>query len=75
MEDSDSAVGSSWALELRLHSLWNLPGIETVSPGLAGGFFASEPPGKSRAMTFSSFYSHFKNDCLLAVRKKMVIRV
>ena len=75
LEDSDSAVGSSWALELRLHSLWNLPGIETVSLGLAGGFFTSETRGKSRALMFSSFYYHFKNDCLLAVRKKMVIRV
>ena len=70
LEDSDSVVGSSWALELRLHSLWNLPGIKPVSPGLAGGFFTSEPPGKSRAMTFSSFYSCFKNDCLQQLERK-----
>ena len=31
------------------HSLWGLPGpgIEPVSPALAGGFLASGPPGKS----------------------------
>ena len=29
--------------------MWNLPrpGIEPVSPALAGGFFTTEPPGKS----------------------------
>ena len=41
----------SWALEHRLRScggFWNLPrpGMESVSPALAGGFFATEPPGK-----------------------------
>ena len=30
------------------HSMWELPspGIKPVSPGLAGGFFTIEPPGK-----------------------------
>ena len=48
----------SWALEHRLnsfgaraqllHSMWNLsgPGIEPVSPALAGRFFTTEPSGK-----------------------------
>ena len=29
--------------------MWDLPGpgIEPVSPALAGGFFTTEPPGKS----------------------------
>ena len=36
-----------WAYLLR--SLWNLPGpgIELVSPALAGGFLTTVPPGKS----------------------------
>ena len=31
-----------------LHSMWDLlgPGIESVSPALAGIFFIVEPPGK-----------------------------
>ena len=50
----------SWALEHRLSScgtrtqllcgMWDLPrpGIEPVSPALAGGFLTTEPPGKSQ---------------------------
>ena len=50
----------SWALEHRLSSCgtlvsllfgtWDLPepGIEPVSPALAGGFLTTAPPGKSR---------------------------
>ena len=32
-----------------LHSMWDLPGpgLEPVSPALAGGFLTTEPPGKS----------------------------
>ena len=29
------------------------PGIELVSPALAGGFFTTEPPGKPQAPDFS----------------------
>ena len=48
----------SWALEHRLsscgaraqllHSMWDLPGpgLEPVSPALAGGFLTTAPPGK-----------------------------
>ena len=50
----------SWAPEHRLNScgtwaellrgIWDPPrsGIEPVSPASAGGFFTTEPPGKSR---------------------------
>ena len=33
-----------------LCGMWDLPGpgIEPVSPALAGGFLTTEPPGKSR---------------------------
>ena len=53
-----SAVAASRLLEHRLSTggawapllcgMWDLPrsGIELVSPALAGGFFATEPPGK-----------------------------
>ena len=48
----------SWALERRLsicgtcalllHGMWDLPGpgLEPVSPALAGGFLTTVPPGK-----------------------------
>ena len=48
----------SWALERRLSSygtrasllrgMWDLPrpGLEPMSPGLAGGFLTTAPPGK-----------------------------
>ena len=37
-----------------LRSLWNLPGpgLEPVSPALAGGFLTTAPPGKSRHAWF-----------------------
>ena len=49
----------SWALERRLsscgtwaqlfHGMWDLPGpgLEPMSPPLAGGFLTTAPPGKS----------------------------
>ena len=37
--------------------MWDLPGpgIEPVSPALAGGFFTTEPPGKPQLLTSSLF--------------------
>ena len=39
--------GGAWALLLR--GMWDLPGpgLEPVSPALAGGFLTTAPPGKS----------------------------
>ena len=33
-----------------LHSMWDLPrpGLESVSPALAGGFLTTAPPGKPK---------------------------
>ena len=57
-----------WALEHRLsscdawaklfHGIWDLPGpgIEPVSPGLAGGFLSTEPPGKPLGIVLGPFY-------------------
>ena len=59
----------SWALECRLsscgarayllHGMWDLPGpgLESVSPALAGRFLTIEPPGKSQ--------DHFLNGWLI----------
>ena len=35
-----------------LHGMWDLPrpGIKPMSPALAGGFFTTEPPGKSQCL-------------------------
>ena len=58
------STGSRWALECRLsscgaraqllHGMWDLPrpGIEPVSPALAGRFLTTAPPGKSPYMLF-----------------------
>ena len=37
-----------------LRGMWDLPGpgLEPVSPALAGGFLTIAPPGKSRKMKF-----------------------
>ena len=55
-----------WALEHRLSSCgaqaqllcgtWDLPGpgLEPVSPALAGGFLTTAPPGKSRMCSFDN---------------------
>ena len=60
----------SWALECRLSSCgawayllpgtWDLPGpgLEPMSPALAGGFLITVPPGKPRAHFPGAFSSH-----------------
>ena len=42
---------------LLLHGMWDLPGpgIEPVSPTLAGGFFITAPPGKSLKSCFDAY--------------------
>ena len=54
---------SSRTLELRLRRaayglsyVWDLPGpgIEPASPELAGGYFTTKPPRKSRSSTFKA---------------------
>ena len=57
-----------WALELRLSSfgtwaqlLWGMwdppgPGLEPVSPALAGGLLTTAPPGKSLTKTLNGVY-------------------
>ena len=59
-----SPVAEHGPLECRLHScgaralllrgMWDLPGpgLEPVSPAMAGGFLTSAPPGKSPRLTF-----------------------
>ena len=32
--------------------MWDIPGIEPKSPGLAGEFFTTEPPGKLSSKGF-----------------------
>ena len=56
-----------WALERRLsscgtwayllHGMWDLPGpgIEPVSPALAGGFLTTAPPGKPQGLCLLIF--------------------
>ena len=46
---------SCGARALLLHGMWDLPGpgLEPVSPALAGGFFTTAPPGKP-SNTFKS---------------------
>ena len=58
----------SWALERRLSScgaraqllrgMWDLPtpGLEPVSPALAGGILTTAPPGKSSLYTLNSIF-------------------
>ena len=43
-------LSSCGAQALLFRGMWDLPrpGIEPVSPELAGGFLTTEPPGKSR---------------------------
>ena len=45
----------AWASLLR--GMWDLPrpGLEPVSPALAGGFFTTTPPGKSDTFFFFFF--------------------
>ena len=45
-----------------LHGTWDLPrpGLEPVSPALAGRFSTTAPPGKPKALWFSA-YKFFKS--------------
>ena len=57
-----------WALEHRLsscgteaqllHGMWDLPrpGLEPVSPALAGGFLTTVPPGKPQSVSSYTYY-------------------
>ena len=51
--------------------MWNLlgPGIELVSPALAGGFLSTVPPEKSQSLLFNtlSFIEHFSRDLLICI--------
>ena len=43
--------------------MWDLPGpgIEPVSPALAGGFFTTEPPGKPYPVVLEEHqFNHFR---------------
>ena len=44
-----------------LRGMWDLPGpgIESVSPALAGGFLTTVPPGKSLSTDFRNHYWRF----------------
>ena len=46
-------LSSCGARAYLLHGMWDLPGpgLEPVSPALAGGFLTTEPPGKSQCCT------------------------
>ena len=58
----------SWALERRLsscgaqaqllRSMWDLPrpGLEPVSPALAGGFLTTAPPGRSASFFLFEYF-------------------
>ena len=50
-----------------LRSPWDLPrpGLEPVSPALAGGFLATAPPGKSRCPVFLFSKSGNPNQCII----------
>ena len=57
LEQSLSNCGA-WAS--LLHSMWDLPGpgLEPVSPALAGGFLTTAPPGKSLTAVFKLASGH-----------------
>ena len=48
-------LSSCGARALLLHGMWDLPGpgLEPVSPALAGGFLATAPPGKPNNICFA----------------------
>ena len=64
---------ASWALEHRLsscgtrasllHGMWDLPGpgLEPMSPALAGGFLTTVPPGKSLSPVTFKTHVHLKS--------------
>ena len=70
LEDRHSSCGARASL---LHSMWDLsgPGIEPVSPALAGRFLTTEPPGKSYTF-FSSVHGTFsRKDHMLVCKTSL----
>ena len=53
-------LSSCGAQALFLHGMWDLPGpgLEPVSPALAGGFLTTAPPAKPLHLFFKSFSPH-----------------
>ena len=51
----DNRLSSCGARAQLLRGLWDLPGpgLEPVSPALAGGFLTTAPPGKPSTIVFS----------------------
>ena len=47
--------------------MWDLPrpGLEPMSPALAGGFLTTAPPGKSYIILIVSVFLHFDIDVLI----------
>ena len=50
---------------LLLHGMWDLPGpgLEPMSPALAGGFLTTVPPGKSFLSSWDAIYFFFLPNC------------
>ena len=48
--------------------MWDLPrpGLEPVSPALAGGFLTTAPPGKSKDGSFEGFVADVKIRAMIA---------
>ena len=46
--------------------MWDIPGpgLEPVSPALAGGFLTTAPPGKSQSLAFSAFRAKLRSLCV-----------
>ena len=64
LERSLSSCGARAQL---LGGMWDLPepGIEPMSPALAGGFLTTAPPGKSVWFVFICVFQVFCSECLL----------
>ena len=56
--------------------MWSLPrpGIEPISPALAGGFLTTGPPGKSRPVTLMHTHSVVKGKVTVTVSKEIMKR-
>ena len=58
-------------------AVWDLPGpgLEPVSPALAGGFLTTAPPGKPQDLTFYSILFPTSHSTFLLKKKKKNIYI
>ena len=66
-----------WRTGLVLRNMWDLPGpgLEPVSPALAGGFLTTAPPGKPYNIILVSGVQHSDSVFLQVIKNEVKLKM